>query len=473
MNKLKLFIDNFFVYGLGGIISKIIPMIMIPIIARIMPNSSYYGISDLNSTIVSFGSALAIMGMYDAMFRLFFDKEDDEYKKRVCSTAITFTLITSFITAAIVVLLKDLLAKYIFGDIDYSFLVYLSSVTIFVSATNGIISAPTRMQNKRKIFLIMNTLSPLLSYGIAIPLLLKGYYIIALPLSGFIAGLSSELIFYFLNRKWFQLNYFNFNELKMLLKIGLPTVPGFIFYWVFNSSDRIMISNIIDTAATGIYSVGAKLGMVSHLLYTAFAGGWQYFAFATMKEDNQVESNSRIFEYLGILSFICSSLVFVTTKLIYKILFVGEYVEGYIVAPYLFLAPLLQMLYQVIGNQFLLVKNTIPSMFILMVGAIINIALNFMLISHIGIEGAAISSLVGYAVSVIIAVIVLLRMKLIVVKKRFIIASLLMIGYILLWRFLMMDYMAISFFVSIIFSVVLLTFYRKDMQLLLKRNKKS
>ena len=66
MSKLKLFIENFLVYGLGGIISKLVPLIMVPIITRLMPDSSYYGISDLSNTIVQFGSALAVMGVYDA-----------------------------------------------------------------------------------------------------------------------------------------------------------------------------------------------------------------------------------------------------------------------------------------------------------------------------------------------------------------------------------------------------------------------
>ena len=45
MSKLKLFIENFLVYGLGGIISKIIPFVMIPIITRLMPSTDYFGIS--------------------------------------------------------------------------------------------------------------------------------------------------------------------------------------------------------------------------------------------------------------------------------------------------------------------------------------------------------------------------------------------------------------------------------------------
>ena len=41
MNKLKLFIENFLVYGLGGVISKIVPLIMVPIVTRLMPSSDY------------------------------------------------------------------------------------------------------------------------------------------------------------------------------------------------------------------------------------------------------------------------------------------------------------------------------------------------------------------------------------------------------------------------------------------------
>ena len=94
MNKLKLFLENFLVYGLGGIISKIIPLIMVPIVTRIMPDTSYFGVSDMCGTVIQFGSSLAVMGMYDAMYRLFFEKESQEYKKTICSTTFAFTVIS-------------------------------------------------------------------------------------------------------------------------------------------------------------------------------------------------------------------------------------------------------------------------------------------------------------------------------------------------------------------------------------------
>ena len=70
-------VENFLVYGLGGIISKLIPLIMVPIVTKLMPSTDYFGISDLSNTVVNFASSIAIMGMYDAMYRMFFEKEDE------------------------------------------------------------------------------------------------------------------------------------------------------------------------------------------------------------------------------------------------------------------------------------------------------------------------------------------------------------------------------------------------------------
>lgn len=467
MKKFKLFVENFLVYGLGGIISKVIPLIMVPIVTRIMPDSTYFGISDLSNTVLSFASSIAIIGMYDAMYRMFFEKEDESYKKTICSTAFIFTLITSVIVFVFMILFKDLIAQYFFGDRNYAYVVYITAMGTLVSATNSIISAPTRMQNKRKVFLITNTISPILSYSISIPLLLNGYYTIALPLASVISGLTMELTFYILNKSWFDLKSFNFDLLKKMLKIAIPLFPNFLIYWLFNSSDKVMITNMIGVSAAGIYSVGSKLGHASQLIYTAFAGGWQFFAFSTMNENDQVKSNSLIFEYLGIISFIVSAFISAWSYLIYDILFVGEYVDGYIIAPYLFLAPLLQMLFQVACNQFIVIKKTWPNMVILLTGAIVNILLNLVLIPIFEIEGAAIASLVGYIISDIICVFVLIKMKLMIISKKFIISSIIMISYILIWRILLPTKTILCTLLAIIVSVLYILIYKKDIIVLI------
>lgn len=467
MNKKKLFVENLLVYGLGGIISQIVPLIMLPIVTGIMPNSSYFGISDLATTVTSLGSALAIMGMYDAMYRLFFDKEEEEYKKEICTTALSITICTSILVFLLMIFGKELIAKYVFGDTKYYYVVYITAVSTLVSATNSIVSAPTRMQNKRKVFLVMNTISPILSYSVSIPLLLSGHYIIALPIAVVISGFTSECIFFIINKNWFTLKRFRKQYVKPLLKIAIPLMPNFLVYWVFNSSDKIMITNILGTVDTGIYSIGSKLGLASQLIYTAFSGGWQFFAFSTMKEENQVESNSRIFEYLGIISFSATAFVFGFSELFYEIVFREEYHGGFLIAPYLFLAPLLLMLFQVISNQFLVIKKTWPNVFILSFGAIANIVLNILLIPIIGIEGAAIATLAGYALSVFICVIVLYHMNLVVIRTKFYVAVVLMIVYILMWRFYFIKNMMYSIVVAIALTICLILLYKNDIKMLL------
>lgn len=468
MNKFRLFIENFLVYGLGGIISKVIPLIMVPIVTRLMPDTTYYGISDLSNTVVSFGSAIAIMGMYDAMYRMFFEKDDDDFKKNVCSTALLFTLSTSLVVFVIMLLAKDIIAQYFFSDQQYANVGYLSAMATLVGATNSIISAPTRMQNKRKVFLITNTVSPMLSYAISIPMLLAGYYVIALPLAAVVSGVIMEVAFGIMNKKWFDFRRFDSKLLKQLLIIAVPLLPNFLIYWIFNSSDKVMITNMVGIGAAGVYSVASKLGHASQLIYTAFAGGWQFFAFSTMKEDNQVKSNSIIFEYLGIISFIATSFVCAWSYLIFKFLFTDQYWSGYISAPYLFLSPLLQMLFQVASNQFLVVKKTWPNMLILSSGAILNIILNYTLIPILGIEGASIATLMGYIVSDIICVVVLLRIELMIISKRFVLASVLMLCFILVWRILFVDNIIVGMIGACVFSCLCIWLYRKDIKKLLQ-----
>lgn len=463
MNKVKLFIENFLVYGFGGIISRVIPLIMLPVVTRIMPGTEYFGLYDLSNTVVQFAGAFAVMGMYDAMYRMFFEKDDREYKTAICSTSLIFTIGTSIIVFVILCLSHNFIADWFFNNRKYSYLVYLSAIATLVGATNSIVSAPTRMENKRKIYLITNTISPVISYAIAIPLLLKGYYVIALPLAGIISGFTMELSFYVMNKKWFNYHCFDTKLLKELLVIGIPLLPNFLIYWVFNSCDKLMITNIIGLGFAGVYSVGSKLGHASQLIYTAFAGGWQYFAFSTMKENDQVKNNSLVFEYLGAISFFSVSLICAFSYLLFKVLFTEDYYMGFVVAPYLFFAPLLQMLFQIAGNQFIVIKKTWPNLFILSSGAVLNILLNLILIPKIGIEGAAIATLIGYLISVIICVLVLCKMKLFLVTGRLLMCSFCITIYFVIWRLFLSESFWLSFVLSIALGVTYCFLYRGEL----------
>ena len=60
------------------------------------------------------------------------------------------------------------------------------------------------------------------------------------------------------------------------------------------------------------------------------------------------------------------------------------------------------------------------------------IAINYLLIPILGIEGAAIATLAGYAISDVVGVIVLQKMKLMKIQPRFILATGMMVIFILI-----------------------------------------
>lgn len=454
MNKLKLLIENFLVYGLGSVIGKVIPFLMLPLITRLLPDTYYFGLNDLSTTIISFAQAIAILGMYDAMFRMFFDKADFNYKKEICSTTLFFTLLNSCLIFCVMIVFKKKLSVLFFNSDLYEQLIILCAFSVLLSSTNTIISAPTRMENKRKIYLFTNTLAPLLSYTLAIPLLLNDYYIMALPLAFLFSSIIIEIIFGVLNYKWFSLKSCNINYLKQMLRIAIPLVPNFLIYWIFNSSDRVMISKILGTEWNGIYAVGAKIGSISQLIYSAFAGGWQYFAFATMHDDEQINLISKIFEILGILTFSFGLIMCMCSKWLISVMFDERYISGHIIVPYLFIAPLLLMLYQIASSQFIIIKKTWPNIIVLGIGACTNLIINVILIPLLGIEGAALGTLCGYILSVSSIVVLLTSKKLIHLSKKFYMCSLVFILDLLIWRLLLINHTLLMF--SLVLGTIIL-----------------
>lgn len=466
-NKLKLFLENFLFYGGLSILQKALPFITLPIITKILPDTSSYGIADIFNLVVSFGTAIATLGMYDAIFREFFeDKENKKYQKAVTSTGLNIVLVSSVVILMLILLFNKQVSFYLFNDIGYKKLIILSGIGILISSLNSIIIAPARMRNQKKIFFVTGISFPLIGFFITYFCIKIGYTYEALIYGTILMNLISLVVFFLLNHKDFSLRIFNKKIAKELFKTGFPLVPTVLIYWVFSSMDRIMINKMLGSGELGIYSIGSKVSSISQLIYSAFVGGWSYFSFSTMKDKKQIKLISNTFEYLGIISFIA----FITSKPfispIFEFFFTGNYIRGQEVFSYLFLSPLMLMLYQTMISQVIIIKKSYLSTITLFIGAIINIILNYYLISFFGIRGAAFSTLVSYSISVIILNYICLRNNLLIVNKRFyVICFLLFINILINFFFQNLIYVCRSIYILIL--VLIIKFYYKDFKVLI------
>jgi len=467
MSRLRLLIENFFVYGFANIVGKIVPLIMLPIVTRLVPDTSIYGINDVLHVVASFASTFALLGMYDAMFRLYFDKEDPLYRNTVCSSAFGVVLRSGIIAAIALIVLSKPLSIAFFGTDDYYLWLILIGIQVFISAVGSIVKAPTRIQNKRKVFVTVSILNPIMSYAVSIPLIIFIDPLFGLIFGAFATSVADLIIFWVLNKNWFR-GRMNKKLAVDLLKFGLPLVPNLLVFWVFNSFDRIMISSILGPSYNGIYAVGARVAQISQFIYIAFAGGWQYFAFSTMRDKDYKEMMSKVWRILAAISFISWSVIYPFNELIFNLLFKGDYVNGSQVFPYLFLSPLLLMLYQIIGTQFQVIKKTHLSPICLSIGAGVNIILNLFLIPEFGIEGAALATLLGYTTSVILAASIACKQGLLIFQSKTII-NILCFAFVMIFIRLTEPGILVSSFLSLAYILITLLNYKKDISEMVNR----
>jgi len=464
-SRAKLFIENFLAYGLINALNKLVPLLMLPVVTRLLTDTAEFGRFDMFNTIISFGSSIAVLGIYDAMFREYFEKDDLGYRRKVTSIALKIVFVSSIIITIILIMFNGAFSQVFLGDSQSGFIVIMAAIGVFLSANSVIISAPTRIQNKRKIYIVSGLLNSITYYLLAIGLILLGFGYKGMIYANLVAATTILVFFIFLNRKHFDLNIFDKNIAKELFIIGLPLLPTFIIYWVFNSMDKIMIANMIGLAQVGIYSIGARVASVSNFIYIAFAGGWQYFAFSTMKDKDQVGLTSKVFEYLGMISFSVFFLAIPFYKYVFQIFFTGEYILGESVFPYLFLCPLLLILFQTAGSQFLIVKKSYLITMSLIIGVLINVVLNYFLIQIYGIKGCALATLIGYSLSTLIIVIMTIRERLLKIRWKFVVACIITIITII--KIFFFDDIFSNYF-ALAGILIILGLYYKDLKLIKK-----
>jgi len=455
LSRKKILIENFLIYGLGNIAGKIIPFLLLPIITRLITDPAIFGNYDLFKVLSSFGATFAGLGVLDAMFRYYYDKEDTDYQLSVYSTSLFIVFSSSLLLFLLCMFLSVPLANFFFYDEEYSIIIKAIGLLIFIDSIKNILMRPFRLLNKRKIIILLGWLSPLSTYLISIPLIIYWQPLPALILGALISPLIVAIISYKLNRFFFKYKNINLNLGIKLLKFGVPLIPTFLIYWVFNSIDRVMITKYLDSSSLGLYAIGAKLGMLSQFIYVAFAQGHSYFLYSTMKYDDRVEKNSKIFEFFVALIFLAFILINPIIKPLYSILFAPEYFEGHIVTPYLFLSPLFLMLFQLSASQTLIDKKSYISTLLLLPGLFLNIGLNWVLIPRIGIEGAAVATFSGYLLSVILAVLITSNRKLLLVNNKSIIVFILLVTTLFISKIMKSD----LFIQSIISLFGLLSFF--------------
>jgi O-antigen/teichoic acid export membrane protein len=188
-------------------------------------------------------------------------------------------------------------------------------------------------------------------------------------------------------------------EVGILLRFGVPAVISSFAAMSIDWVDRIFIQKMLTSADVGIYSVGYKLGsIVNTLLVVPFAQIWNPMMIEYRAHANVREFFSRIVSYY----FLASAVILVTACVFARtaLPFIARS-ESYMAASPVIL--LVMTGYLLNGSANILAAGLIYERRISRIAVIyyaiaaLNIGLNFYFIPRFGITGAAVTSLLTYA----------------------------------------------------------------------------
>jgi len=186
---------------------------------------------------------------------------------------------------------------------------------------------------------------------------------------------------------------------KEMLVFCIPLLPNAIMWWIMNMSDRYMLSWLLGTAATGLYSVANKIPNILSIFENIFYQSWQTSTISSLSDKHKEQFFSDVLNnYLSILSIGVLMVLTVARDLTF-ILFSVNYRRAWVAIAPLVLGVLVHALSTNIGAIYVAVKKTKGAFFTSLLGAMVNIILNYFLIPRFGIVAAAITTLIGYLVT--------------------------------------------------------------------------
>jgi O-antigen/teichoic acid export membrane protein len=185
---------------------------------------------------------------------------------------------------------------------------------------------------------------------------------------------------------------------RAIFAFGYPFVFASAAYWVFGSMDRWLLMEMSDVEQVGLFSTAFKFAAVIGFVITAFAQAWSPHAMKMMREDPQ---------YRRTFATIFSAWYFFLAMIgLFIALFAEEAMillarrEYWPAAPILSVGAAGMVLYgttQITALGITLEKRTMLLTAGAWIAAIVNVALNLLLIPRFGALGSAAATLFAYA----------------------------------------------------------------------------
>lgn len=388
-NKYRTLLDNTFLLSLGTFGSKILTFVMVRFYTGVLTPSDY-GTADLIMQTANLLLPVASLGITNGVFRFALDRK--EHRKSIFSAGLYTILLGSLILLAAGPLLSR--------SEDLHEYVELICAYTLASCLHSLCAQYIRAEGKTALFAgqgIFNT-ALVIWFNILFLQVFRlgvfGYVMSVVVADGICTG------YLVLREKLWKLLVPKPDDsvTKAMLRYSIPLIPATIFWWITSVSDRYMVTWFLGTEANGLYAVACKIPTILSLLSTIFMEAWQFSAISEATGDREVHIRfySQVWGFFLSAMVLVGSVMIVLCRLEIRVLAAKSYYAAWQYVPVLAMAMVFSAFSSFMNSVYVVMEKSHLSLWTAVWGAGANILMNLWMIPRIGIQGAAIATLVSY-----------------------------------------------------------------------------
>ena len=185
------------------------------------------------------------------------------------------------------------------------------------------------------------------------------------------------------------------------LGFAVPLVPHYLSQIVLSNSDRIMISNIVDSSAAGIYSLAYQIAQIMMLFNTALLQTIEPWIYKRIQKD-EIEQIQGIAFPLFVFVSIVNLLLIAFAPEVVRIFAPVEYHGAIWVIPPIAMSVVFMFQYSFFALFEFYYEKTTHIALATMAGAVLNVLLNYVFIRKYGYYAAGYTTLICYMVYVLV-----------------------------------------------------------------------
>jgi len=384
------------IYGLGGLVSRILAVLLLPLYTSYLTTGDYGKIE----TLVAASTVLVIMlrlGISSAFFRFYFDNPDPE-RRVVVRTSFWFTMASA--TAGLVagLVLADPIAHALRLGNEPG-LIRAAAVGLWAQMNYEQLTSLFRVEERSVAFVLASLANVLITVGATVLLVVvarKG------PLGVLVGNFTGTLCVYavLLAYRRYQLGLqFDRRLFRAMNKFGMPLVPAALALWAVNFIDRFFVALYKGQSEVGVYSVAVRISSAVVFLLVAFRTAWPAFAYSIEDDREARRTYAFVLTYLLLIACWLSLALGLLSPWLVELLArkPGFHRASEAVATLCF-AGAAYAGYTVIAIGIGRARRTQFNWIVTGLGAAVNVVLNVLLIPPYGMMGAAIATLAAYIV---------------------------------------------------------------------------